>query len=86
MSNDLPQITDEVWVNTPEANQITGYYRDHLQRLARNNWNLPENERLIRVRKRANRYELWLPDLVNYIKNYGAGPNNRKPKFLDSDM
>jgi len=68
------QVAEEIWVNTIEGADMTGYNPDHVRELARNNWKLPEDQRLIRVRKRANRYDIWLPDLINYIDNHGVGP------------
>jgi hypothetical protein len=66
---------DEIWVNVTEATQLTGYSRIHMLRLATQNWRLPENERLFRLRKRSNGYEIWLPDLMDYIANHGHGPH-----------
>ena len=67
----------EIWVNTNEAAEITGYFYTHVRKLARDNWNLPEDERLIRVRRRVDRYEIWLPDLMRYLKEIGRGPHKR---------
>lgn len=72
--------TEETWVNTVEGAEITGYHPDHVRELARNNWKLPEDKRHIRVRKRANRYDIWLPDLIQYLNNQGNGPRNH-PKI-----
>jgi hypothetical protein len=71
-------MTEEIWVNSTEGAEITGYHRDHVQELARNNWKKPETERLIRVRKRTNGYDIWLPDLVRYIEEHGRGPQRQK--------
>jgi hypothetical protein len=68
---------EQIWVSTSEGAEITGYNADYLQQLARKISRQPEDERAIKVRSRSKRYELWLPDLVNYIKNLGYGP--RKP-------
>lgn len=68
---------EEIWVSATEGSEITGYHRDHVQRLARENWRLPEGERIIRVNKRRHGYEIWLPDLINYIDNPGHGPQTR---------
>ncbi len=68
----------EIWVITPEGAELTGYSREYLEQLARKNSRLSEDERLIKVRKRANRYELWLPDLLRYIEEVGAGPRDKK--------
>jgi len=68
----------KVWVVIGEAAEITGYHRNYLQKIARKMWLQPEDERLIQLRKRASHYELWLPDLLDYIKNHGYGPHNPK--------
>ena len=64
----------DIWVNTNEAVERTGYFHTHVRKLARENWNLPEDQRFIRVRRRVDRYEIWLPDLLKYIANTGRGP------------
>ena len=72
---------EEIWVSTGEGAEITGYNRDHVQKLARDNWKLPEDQRLIRrIRKRKWGYDIWLPDLVAYIENHGIGPFKKDPK------
>lgn len=68
----------EIWVITPEGAEITGYSREYLEQLARKHSRLSEDERLIKVRKRANRYEIWLPDLLRYIQEVGDGPHDKK--------
>lgn len=65
---------NEIWVNVTEGAEKTGYHLDHVRRLARENWHLPEAERSIRVRKNGLAYELWLPDVIHYIETYGDGP------------
>ena len=64
----------KVWVVIGEAAEITGYNFNYLQKLARKMWLEAEDERLIQLRKRAGRYELWLPDLLNYVEEWGRGP------------
>lgn len=68
--------TQETWVLTSEAADITGYNVNYLQKLARKLWLQNEAERLIRLRKRGGQYELWLPDLLHYMKEHGTGPQN----------
>jgi hypothetical protein len=77
MSDEEVKLAEEIWVNVTEAAQITGYSRIHVLRLATQNWKLPEEARLIRLRKRSNGYDIWLPDLVSYIVNHGHGPHER---------
>lgn len=66
---------EAIWVTTKEGAEITGYNPRYLQQLAHKNWTQPENERQIKVRNRSRRYELWLPDLLKYIEEYGYGPH-----------
>ena len=71
---------EAIWVSTTEGSEMTGYNPDYLQQLARRISRQPESERPIKVRSRSRRYELWLPDLVNYINNLGYGPRKSPPK------
>jgi hypothetical protein len=69
----------EIWVTTNEAEELVGYNRQYLKQLASKNSKLPDDERLIKVRLRSGRfYELWLPDLLRYIKETGYGPHQNK--------
>jgi len=76
------QVTpdQEIWVITPEGAELTGYSREYLERLANKIFRLPEDERIIKIRKRAGRYELWLPDLLRYRDEIGYGPYQNKKK------
>ena len=64
----------QIWVTTREGAEVTGYNSQYLEKLANKNWRLPEDERLIKLRKRSGRYELWLPDVLIYIEEIGYGP------------
>ena len=69
----------KVWVLTGEGAEITGYNAEYLQKMGRKLLRMPEEERRIRVRYRARRYEFWLPDLLRYkdeVENRGYGPQN----------
>ena len=68
----------EIWVLTGEGAELTGYSREYLEQLARKNFRLSEDERNIKIRMRANRYELWFPDLLRYIQEIGYGPHQDK--------
>lgn len=68
----------EIWVMTIEGAELTGYSREYLEQLARKNIKMSEDERLIRVRLRTRRYEIWLPDLLRYIEDIGRGPLGKK--------
>jgi hypothetical protein len=70
----------EIWVNVTEAAQMTGYSRDRVQRLAYNNWNLPEENREIIVERRSHGYMIWLPSLHEYINRPDAGRGGRGPR------
>jgi len=72
------QPTDEIWVMTAEAAEITHYNVLYLQKLARDSSNLPEDQRLIKVRIRSSRYELWLPDLIAYLSKPRRGPHPKR--------
>ena len=64
----------QIWVTTREGAEVTGYNHQYLEKLSKKIWLLPEDERTIKLRKRSGRYELWLPDLLRYIKEIGYGP------------
>jgi hypothetical protein len=68
----------ETWVMTAEGSKITGYNSRYLEKLAKKMSKLPEDERVIKVRMRSNRHELWLPDLLRYIDEVGYGPHQDK--------
>ncbi len=80
MTEQTPTVIEEIWVNTSEATELTGYFHTHVRKLARDNWALPEEQRAIRIRRRAGRYDIWLPDLVKYMKERGTGPQPGKHK------
>jgi hypothetical protein len=75
-----PQEVEEIWVNTGEGAEFTGYNMDYLQQVARKMWRRPEDQRAIKVRNRAGRYELWLPDLVTYVDSIRHGPKGKRTK------
>jgi hypothetical protein len=68
------ETAEQIWVTTKEGAEMTGYSQEYLERLANKNWRQPETERLIQVRNRSGRYELWLPDLLQYMAEHGTGP------------
>jgi len=70
----------EIWVNVTEAAQMTGYSRDRVQRLASNNWNLPEESREIQLRRHTNGYMIWLPSLIEYSKKPTGTRGGRGPR------
>jgi len=71
---------EEIWVNLAEAAEITGYNPGSLRKLA---WTLdqePEEQRPIKLRKRSNGWEMWLPDLMVYIERPRRGPPIKRKK------
>jgi hypothetical protein len=68
---------EEIWVNVTEGAELSGYNPDHVRLLARNNWKLAEEERLIKIRKRSHGYDIWLPDLMKYRAEVGRGPHEK---------
>jgi hypothetical protein len=73
-------VAEEIWVSATEGAEITGYHRDYIQKLANKNWNLPEEKRFIKVRKRLRGYDIWLPDLFRYMSEPRNGPQVRTRK------
>jgi hypothetical protein len=69
---------EETWVNTAEGAEITGYDQQYLRKLALKMSRLTIEKRLIQVRNRAGRHEMWLPDLMKYMKEHGYGPHHAK--------
>ena len=78
-----PSVAEEIWVSTGEGAEITGYNMDYLRQIAYRMLQQPENERPIKIRSRARRYELWLPDLIAYIEQFGHGPYSKPTKKSD---
>ena len=74
-----PEIeAQEIWVNVTEAAEMTGYHRDYIKKLAMKIWKLPENERSVQMRKRSSGFDIWLPDLVAYLRENGHGPYGKR--------
>jgi hypothetical protein len=78
--SDQPNIVEEIWVNVTEAAEITGYNRKYALQLAGKLWQIPEETRPVRMRKRTSGYDLWLPDLMAYIEKEGRGPYLKHPE------
>ena len=73
----------EIWVNVTEGAEIIGYHPDYVRKLARDNWRLPETERIITVQQHTGGYMLWLPDLIDYI-NRKNRISHAKPKHSNT--
>jgi hypothetical protein len=71
--SDIDKI-EEIWVNTAEGAEITGYSPESLKNIAHKIAQEPEDQRVIKVRRRSSRWELWLPDLIEYVKRPRPGP------------
>ena len=69
---------EEIWVNSAEGAEITGYSRQYMTRLATIMNKKPEAEREIKLKRRTYGYEMWLPDLIDYIENVGHGPHRKR--------
>ncbi len=75
----IPELeTQEIWVNVTEAAEIMNYNRDHMRKLATRLWKVPENQRPVRLRKRSSGYDIWLPDLIAYLREFGHGPQRKR--------
>ena len=74
-----PIIVEEIWVNTAEAAEITGYNRQYVMKLAQKFSQQPEEEREVKIQRRYG-YELWLPDLIAYIEATRHGPQPKRTK------
>jgi hypothetical protein len=68
----------DIWVNVTEGAEMVGYHRMTVFKLVQTNWNLPEDEREIRVQRRSHGYMLWLPDLIKYSGKKGHAPQPKR--------
>jgi hypothetical protein len=78
MSDAELEKVEAIWVTLAEAAKITGYSKDRVQRIAIKNWNLPEEEREILLRKHSNGYMIHLPSLIKYALKPGKGPQPKR--------
>jgi hypothetical protein len=72
--------SQEIWVNTTEATEITGYNYHSVRKLITRFGNQPEAERAIKMRRRSTGWELWLPDLIAYLEKPRPGPRIKSKK------
>jgi hypothetical protein len=68
----------EIWVNVTEAAEMTGYTRDYIKKRIMRIWKLPAEERPVQVRKRSSGFDIWLPDLIAYFREFGYGPQRKR--------
>ena len=71
---------EEIWVNLSEATEITGYSYDSLRKVIWQMAQEPEEERPIKLKKRSNAWELWLPDLMKFMQEPRRGPQAKRKK------
>jgi hypothetical protein len=74
------QDVEEIWVNVTEAAELIGYNRQYTLQLAGKLWQIPEESRPVKMRKRSSGYDMWLPDLAAYIEKTGRGPYTKQPE------
>ncbi len=70
----------EIWVNTSEATEITGYNYHSVRRLMQRFANQPEDQREVKMRRRSTGWEMWLPDLMDYVAKPRRGPQIKSKK------
>jgi hypothetical protein len=80
MSDSELEKVEEIWVNLTEASEITGYNSGSLRKMALTMAQEPEETRAVRIRKRSNGWEMWLPDLMVYVKRARRGPPVKRNK------
>lgn len=79
MPNPEREKVEELWVTVTEAAKLTGYSRDRIQRIAQQNWDLPESERELTLKKDSyGYYMLLLPSIIQYVLRYGKGPQTKR--------
>jgi hypothetical protein len=78
MADAQSEKVEEIWVSIAEAAKITGYSKDRVQRIAYRNWNLPEEEREILLRRHSNGYMIHLPSLIKYALSPRRGPQPKR--------
>jgi hypothetical protein len=76
------KTTEPIWVNAKEGAEITGYTPMYLAEILKKILLQPESERPIQVRREANRYQIWLPDLIEYVAQYAAGRVTTEPEEI----
>jgi len=74
MSDGDSEKVEETWVNLAEAAEITGYHHASLRKMASTMAQEPEDQRPVKIRKRSNGWEMWLPDLISYTRRSRTGP------------
>jgi hypothetical protein len=70
---------EEIWVTVTEAAEKTGYNHHTMRKMIWKIAGQPEDKREIQLRKRSYGWELWLPDLFEYIgEKPGRGPKGKR--------
>ena len=68
--NDTALPREREWLTVTEAAEVTGYNKDHVRLLARNQDIVAEIT--------PNGYMIYMPDLWRYIEEVGYGPHQSK--------
>ena len=71
---------DEIWVNTSEAAELTGYNYHSIRKVIQRIASQPEDSREIKMRRRTTGWEMWLPDLMAYVERPRSGPPIKRKK------
>ena len=71
---------DEIWVNTSEAAEFTGYNYHSIRKVIQRISTQPEESREIKMRRRTTGWEMWLPDLLEYVNRPRSGPPIKRKK------
>jgi hypothetical protein len=76
----VEQVAEQIWVNTAEATEATGYNYHSIRKLIQRIASQPEETREIKMRRRSTGWELWLPDLMAYVDKPRSGPPIKRKK------
>ncbi len=70
---------ERIWVGVRQGAEITGQPVGYFRHLATSIWDMPLEERPLKVRLRSKRYEFWLPDLVRYLESPEVANAQKEP-------
>jgi hypothetical protein len=76
------KTVEQIWVTAKEGADITSYTPTRFGQLMKEILLQPESERPIQLRYEANRYQIWLPDLIEYVARYAAGRVTTEPEEI----
>lgn len=75
---ELEKTEPQIWVDIYEAAERTGYSVHGMRKVVQRIGRQPEHQREIKMRKRTSRWELWLPDVINYVERPSHGPQRKR--------